>query len=74
MDIYNGTYHRLILMTLNYRIMGAVVTALIVFAFTGKLALSISIGAVCLIVKAILYYLHENLWVSIDSRKSKPQQ
>jgi len=74
MDIYNSTCHHLILKTLNYRIMGAVVTALIVFAFTGKLALSISIGAVCLIAKLILYYLHENLWAFIDSRKSRPQQ
>jgi len=32
MDIYNGTCHCLMLTTLNYRIVGAVVTALIVFA------------------------------------------
>jgi len=74
MDIYSDTGNRSILKTLSYRVIGAVITALIVFAFTGKLALAIGVGAISLIAKTILYYLHENLWAFIDSRKSKPQQ
>ena len=74
MDIYSDTGNRSILKTLSYRVIGAVITALIVFAFTGKLALAIGVGAISLIAKTILYYLHENLWAFIDSRKPKPQQ
>jgi uncharacterized membrane protein len=72
MDSYNNTDNRSILRTLSYRLIGAVVTALIVFAFTGKLALAVGVGSICLIAKTILYYLHERLWAFIDSRKSKP--
>jgi len=39
MNIYGGTHRRLMLKTLSYRIVGAFITVLIVFAFTGRLAL-----------------------------------
>ena len=71
MAIYNDTPHHSILKTLSYRLIGAVITALIVFALTGKLALAIGVGTICLIAKTILYYLHESLWAFIESRKSK---
>jgi len=51
MDIYSDTGNRSILKTLSYRVIGAVITALFVFAFTGKLALAIGVGAISLIVK-----------------------
>lgn len=73
MDIYNDTSHRPMFKALSYRVIGAVITALIVFALTGKLALAIGVGLISLIAKTILYYLHENLWAFIDSRKPKPQ-
>jgi len=38
MNIYDGTHRRLMLKTLIYRIVGAFITVLIVFAFTGRLA------------------------------------
>lgn len=72
MDTYNGTCHGPMLKALNYIIMGAAVTALFVFAFTGKLALSISVGALSLIAKPILYYLHENLRAFVNSGNPKP--
>ena len=70
MDSYKDTGNHSILRTLNYRVIGAVITALIVFALTGKLTLAISVGVTCLIAKTLLYYLHESLWAFIDSRKS----
>ena len=72
MDIYNNTGNRSIPRMLSYRLIGAVITALIVYALTGKFALAVSVGMICLIAKTILYYLHESLWAFIDSRKSKP--
>lgn len=72
MDIYNNTGNHSILKTLSYRLIGAVITALIVYVFTGKFALAVGVGVICLIAKTILYYLHESLWTFIGSRKSKP--
>ena len=74
MDIYNDVPNRSRLRALGYRAVGAVITALIVFALTGKFALSITVGVISLIAKTILYYLHESLWAFIDSRKKKVQQ
>jgi len=62
MDVYNDTGSHSIVKTLSYRLIGAVITALIVFALTGKFALAIGVGVICLIAKTILYYLHESLW------------
>ena len=72
MGVYNDTNSPPIVKILNYRLIGAVITALIVYALTGKLALAIGTGAICLIAKTIFYYLPESLWVFIDSRKSTP--
>lgn len=74
MDIYDNTYSLSIFLSLSYRVVWALITVLIVFAFTNKLALSIGVGMICLIAKTILYYLHESLWAFIDSREKKPQQ
>ena len=74
MSICSDTYHRSILKTLSYRIIGALITALIVFALTRRLALAIGVGAVSLVAKTILYYLHESLWAFIDPAKSEEKQ
>lgn len=74
MDIYNDLSNSSTLRVLRYRAVGAVITALIVFALTGKFALSIGVGVISLIAKTILYYLHESLWTFTDSRKEKSRQ
>jgi uncharacterized membrane protein len=74
MDIDNDTVNHSIVKTLIYRLVGAVFTGLIVFAFTGKLALSVAVGTISLTAKTILYYLHDSLWAFIDARKPSQQQ
>jgi len=38
---------------------------LIVLAFTRQLILSVGVGAIEVVTKLILYYLHERMWSSI---------
>ncbi len=46
---------------------------LIFFAFTGKLVLALGAGAVEVVVKLILYYLHERIWAFLSiGRKEHP--
>ena len=46
---------------------------LIFFAFTGKLVLALGAGAVEVVVKMILYYLHERTWAFLSiGRKEHP--
>lgn len=56
-------YHkRSIIKAISYRFAGTFITALIVFIFTQKLSLAISIASVETVVKIIIYYLHERAW------------
>jgi adenylylsulfate kinase len=61
----DDTHQRSVLKALSWRMIATTATMSIVFAFTGKLGLSTSVGVVEVIVKMSLYYLHERLWGSI---------
>ena len=46
---------------------------LIFFALTGKLVLALGAGAIEVVVKLILYYLHERIWTFLGvGRKEHP--
>lgn len=56
-------YHkRSLIKAISYRLIGTIVTTLIVFIFTRKLSISLGVGSVDIIVKIIIYYLHERVW------------
>ena len=71
MKTYKDAHHRSILKALSWRVCATVTTILIVFAFTRKLALAAGVGAVEVVTKLILYYLHERVWgwVGIGRKK-----
>jgi len=50
----------------SYRVLGSVVTSLIVLALTGKSELSLSVGALDMILKVSAYFVHERIWDRID--------
>lgn len=53
---------RSIVKTVSWRIIGTIDTILISWLITGTIALAISIGAIELISKMILYFFHERIW------------
>lgn len=55
-----------LLKAISYRILGSLATIVISFALTQEVNLSLSIGALDLIGKIGLYYLHERLWDRIS--------
>jgi len=59
-------HKRHILKTITWRIIATISTILIVWIFTGDLELSLGAGAVEVIIKMILYYLHERMWYKYD--------
>lgn len=59
-------HKRHILKTITWRIVATLATILIVLAFTGNLELSLGAGGVEIIIKMILYYLHERIWYRYD--------
>ena len=68
MDGYRDPHTRSVLKAVTWRILATTATILIVFAFTGKLALSAGVGVVEVIIKLILYYYHERVWIVIRKR------
>ena len=53
---------RHILKTITWRIIGTIDTIVLSWLITGSLTLSFSIGAVEIVTKMFLYYLHERAW------------
>ena len=64
-------HHRSIIKALSWRVFATLATILIVFAFTRRMVLSLGVGAVEVIVKLVLYYLHERIWTIIPVGKKK---
>ena len=47
---------------ISWRTTATLTTMIIVYAFTGKLSLSVGVGFVEVACKILLYYLHERVW------------
>ena len=57
---------RSLLKAISYRFLGSLATIAISYALTSEVNLSLSIGALDLIGKIGLYYVHERLWDKIS--------
>lgn len=53
---------RSIAKAISYRTLGSLSTALIVFFFSGDLKISAGVGALDVVAKLALYFLHERVW------------
>jgi uncharacterized membrane protein len=50
------------LKTISWRLLATLTTILLVFVFSKDLALGTVVGATELVVKTVIYYLHERAW------------
>jgi len=67
------TKKRSILKALSWRTLATITTAIIVFVFTGEVALAITVGFLEVFAKMALYFFHERLWQKISfGRKEIP--
>jgi len=58
----------------SYRVLGSAATALIVFIFSGNRPLSAGVGAIDMVLKIALYFVHERLWNYIPYGRPKPPE
>lgn len=56
---------RSVVKSVSWRTLATITTAILVFIFTGNIAIALSIGALEFIVKLILYFIHERTWNKI---------
>jgi uncharacterized membrane protein len=65
---------RSIAKAISYRLLGSISTALIVFVFSGDVKVSAGVGAIDMVMKIALYYLHERLWNHISFGRQRPPE
>ena len=58
----------------SYRFLGSSITGVIVFAITGKGALSLGAGAADMFLKIAAYFVHERIWDRIAFGRVKPPE
>lgn len=68
------THTRSIAKAVSYRLLGSACTALIFYILSGKLTLSLGAGALDIVVKLALYFLHERVWNHIGFGRAKPPE
>ena len=64
---------RSLIKTISWRFWATITTALLVYIFTKKLELALAIGGIEVLLKLILYYLHERTWNKISFGKKEIQ-
>ena len=63
------TPQRSLAKTISWRIIGTLDTILISWFITGTFAFAVSIGAIELFTKMVLYFFHERIWNTIKFGK-----
>ena len=63
------TTKRSLAKTISWRIIGTLDTILISWLITGTFAFAVSIGAIELFTKMVLYFFHERIWNTIKFGK-----
>jgi uncharacterized membrane protein len=58
----------------SYRVLGSTGTALVVLVLSGNLKISLGVGALDMLLKIGLYFVHERLWNHIPyGRPKRPE-
>jgi uncharacterized membrane protein len=67
---HDESHYRSIVKAVTYRLMGSATTAAIFFILTGKGSLSLGAGALDMVLKIGVYFVHERVWNHIDFGRS----
>jgi len=59
-------HKRSIAKTITWRVLATLTTAILVLLFTGKPEIALSVGAIEMTAKIIIYYAHERAWNRIS--------
>ena len=71
------THLRSVSKGISWRIIATITTVTIVYLITGEISTALEIGAIEVIAKIIIYYVHERVWLLVPHgiiRKPKSNQ
>ncbi len=60
------THKRTIAKTITFRIIATITTMILVLIFTGNWTLAGAVGALDLVSKLMIYYVHERVWNNLS--------
>ena len=65
---------RSIVKAISWRVLATLITTLLVFTFTGRLDVALTVGAFEAVVKMLFYFLHERAWnrISVGRKHVQP--
>lgn len=67
----NERRKRTIIKSITWRVTATLTTIFLVFIFTGRINTALEIGALEVVLKIVIYYIHERSWHKINWGKSK---
>lgn len=59
---------RILLKAISWRVFGTLTTITATFTFTNSLNIATAVGAIEMISKIILFYVHEKIWIKINQK------
>lgn len=65
---------RSIAKAISYRLLGSLSTAFIVYVFSGNAKVSLGVGALDVVIKMALYYIHERIWNHVTFGRQRPPE
>ena len=63
------TKTRSIIKTMSWRVVATLTTTVLVLIVTGNFTIAVGVGSLEVILKSLLYYLHERAWGAIKHGK-----
>ena len=63
--MFREAKRRSALKTISWRVVATLTTTILVFIFTGKLSVAITVGSLEVVAKLLLYFFHERMWDKI---------
>jgi len=67
------TKTRSVVKALSWRFFATIITGTIVWILTGEVAFAVTVGFIDTMVKLVIYYFHERLWLKISAGIVKDQ-
>ena len=60
------SWRKSLLKTLSWRVIATLITMFVVYILTGEALLSFGIGIMDMLLKVVIYYLHERAWTKVQ--------
>ena len=72
--MYRETNGRSVAKAVSWRVLGTLATAVLVFVFTGRVGVALTVGGLEFVAKIALFWVHERIWdrVKLGRREAVP--